>query len=61
MNPATSDFLNASRWVSAFLVTSNHVFSTSINYHDIAEPSLFLRAMHFFGGFGHIAVIVFLL
>jgi peptidoglycan/LPS O-acetylase OafA/YrhL len=59
MNPATSDFLNASRWVAAFLVTFDHVFSTSINYHDIVEPSLFLRTVHLFGSFGHIAVIIF--
>jgi peptidoglycan/LPS O-acetylase OafA/YrhL len=59
MNPATSDFLNASRWIAAFFVVFQHVFNTSITYYDIVEPSLFLRAVHFFGDFGHIAVIVF--
>jgi peptidoglycan/LPS O-acetylase OafA/YrhL len=58
MNSGTSAFLNASRWVAAFFVVFGHVYSLSINYHD-AHPSLFLRAVHFFGGFGHISVIVF--
>jgi peptidoglycan/LPS O-acetylase OafA/YrhL len=59
MNPATSDFLNASRWVAAFFVVLQHVFHVTINYSDIKDPSLFLRAANFFGGFGHMAVIVF--
>jgi peptidoglycan/LPS O-acetylase OafA/YrhL len=59
MNPATSDFLNASRWVAAFFVVLQHVFNITINYSDIKDPSLFLRAANFFGGFGHMAVIVF--
>jgi hypothetical protein len=62
MNSSTSDFLNASRWIAAFLVVLGHVFSISISmdhYYDIPDRSLLLRGLHFFSGFGHIAVIVF--
>jgi peptidoglycan/LPS O-acetylase OafA/YrhL len=62
MNSSTSDFLNASRWIAAFLVVLGHVFSISISmahYYDIPNRSLLLRGLHFFSGFGHIAVIVF--
>jgi peptidoglycan/LPS O-acetylase OafA/YrhL len=59
MNSGTSNFLSASRWVAAFFVVLYHVYSLSItNYHGV-PPSLLLRGAKFFGGFGHIAVIVF--
>jgi peptidoglycan/LPS O-acetylase OafA/YrhL len=60
MNSGTSDFLNASRWIAAFLVVLGHVFSISMaHYYDIPDRSLVLRGLHFFSGFGHTAVIVF--
>ncbi len=60
MNSGTSDFLNASRWIAAFLVVLGHVFNISIaHYYDIPDRSLLLRGLHFFSGFAHIAVIVF--
>ncbi len=59
MNSGTSAFLNASRWIAAFFVVFGHVFKVSIDYHDIVNPSLALRALHFVSGFGHISVIVF--
>jgi peptidoglycan/LPS O-acetylase OafA/YrhL len=60
MNSGTSDFLNASRWTAAFFVVFYHVYNLSIASHQASMPfALFFRALHFFGGFGHIAVIVF--
>jgi peptidoglycan/LPS O-acetylase OafA/YrhL len=59
MNSGTSDFLNASRWVAAFFVVIGHVYNISVNYRGVVHPSLLVRGMHFFSGFGHIAVIVF--
>jgi peptidoglycan/LPS O-acetylase OafA/YrhL len=60
MNSGTSDFLNASRWIAAFLVVIGHVFNISVDhYYDIPDRSLLLRGLHFFCGFGYIAVIVF--
>ena len=60
MNSGTSDFLNASRWIAAFLVVFNHVFNISVaDYYDIPDRSLFLRGLHYLSGFGHISVIVF--
>ena len=59
MNSGTSNFLNASRWVAAFLVVVGHVCAISVNYYAVAHPSLPLRAIHFLSGFGHISVIVF--
>jgi len=60
MNSRTSDFLNASRWVAAFLVVIGHVFYISIAYHrDVVHPNLFLRGVNFGCGFGYMAVIVF--
>jgi hypothetical protein len=61
MNSGTSDFLNVSRWTAAFFVVLYHVYNLSIANHPADVPFAFLfRALHFFGGFGHIAVIVFL-
>jgi peptidoglycan/LPS O-acetylase OafA/YrhL len=59
MNSGTSDFINASRWVAAFFVVIGHVYNISINYRGAVHPSLLVRGMHSFSGFGHIAVIVF--
>jgi peptidoglycan/LPS O-acetylase OafA/YrhL len=60
MNSGTSDFLNASRWVAALAVVFYHVYNISVGDHDHVEHlSLFWRGVHFFGGFGHIAVIGF--
>jgi peptidoglycan/LPS O-acetylase OafA/YrhL len=60
MNSATSDFLNLSRWVAAFLVVFGHVYNISMDdYRNVVDPSLPLRAAHYFAGFGHMAVIVF--
>ena len=59
MNSGASDFLNASRWVAAFFVVIGHVYNISVNYRGVVHPSLLVRGMHFFSGFGHIAVIVF--
>ena len=60
MNSATSDFLNFSRWVAAFLVVFGHVYNISMDdYRNVVDPSLPLRAAHYFAGFGHMAVIVF--
>jgi peptidoglycan/LPS O-acetylase OafA/YrhL len=59
MSPCTSNFLNASRWVAAFFVVIGHVYNISISYHSVVHPSFLVRGVHFFSGFGHIAVIVF--
>jgi peptidoglycan/LPS O-acetylase OafA/YrhL len=60
MNQGTSDFLNASRWTAAFFVVLYHVYNLSIAKHPPDVPlALLFRTLHFFGGFGHIAVIVF--
>jgi peptidoglycan/LPS O-acetylase OafA/YrhL len=60
MNSGTSDFLNASRWIAAFFVVFGHVFNISIaNYYDVVHRNLLLRLIHFFSGFGYIAVIIF--
>jgi peptidoglycan/LPS O-acetylase OafA/YrhL len=60
MNSGTSDFLNASRWIAAFFVVFGHVFNISIaNYYDVVHRNLLLRVIHFFSGFGYIAVIIF--
>ncbi len=58
MNSGTSNFLNASRWVAAFLVALYHVYSVSIGDY-LGHLSLLLRGVHFFSDFGHMAVIVF--
>jgi len=60
MNSGTSDFLNASRWIAAFLVVLGHVYHISLaNYRDAVHPNLLLRGVNFLGGFGYMAVIVF--
>jgi len=59
MNSGTSDFLSASRWVAAFLVVLFHVYNLSFTSHQVGPPNLLFRGVHFIGGFGHMAVIVF--
>ena len=60
MNSGTSDFLNASRWVAALAVVFFHVYNISVgDPQHVQHLSLFWRGVHFFGGFGRIAVIAF--
>ena len=57
MNMGTSDFLSASRWVAAFFVVIYHLYGISVLNQP--SPGLLFSGVHFFCGFGHIAVIVF--
>jgi len=57
MNTGTSDFLSASRWVAAFFVVIYHLYGISVLNQP--SPGLLFSGVHFFCGFGHIAVIVF--
>jgi peptidoglycan/LPS O-acetylase OafA/YrhL len=60
MNSGTSDFLNASRWVAALAVVFYHVYNISVgDPQHVVHLSLVWRIVHFFSGFGHVAVIVF--
>jgi len=60
MNSATSDFLNASRWVAAFFVVFGHVYKIcNVQDQYVIHSSLLFHAANFFSGFGHIAVTVF--
>jgi peptidoglycan/LPS O-acetylase OafA/YrhL len=59
MNAGTSNFLNASRWVAALFVVLYHVYSLSFTRDHVENSNFFFRCLHFLGGFGHMAVIVF--
>ena len=59
MNAGTSNFLNASRWVAAFFVVFYHVYNLSFTRDHLANYGFLYRCLHFLGGFGHTAVIVF--
>jgi peptidoglycan/LPS O-acetylase OafA/YrhL len=61
ISQATSQFLDLSRWAAAFFVVFSHVRSIVLaNYVDVAVPaSLWVKAVYFFAGFGHLSVVVF--
>jgi peptidoglycan/LPS O-acetylase OafA/YrhL len=63
MHTSTSNFLNASRWVAAFLVVLFHVYDISFMTPPGTDFGLlfgfFIKGLHFFAGFGHAAVTVF--
>jgi peptidoglycan/LPS O-acetylase OafA/YrhL len=56
----TSDFLNASRWVAAFLVLIGHVrHLVLVDLADVRPASLATKALYLVTGLGHEAVVVF--
>lgn len=60
MNPSTSYFLNASRWIAALLVLVGHVKNLIlVDYPLVEHQSADLKALYFVTGFGHEAVVVF--
>jgi len=61
ISPATSQFLDLSRWAAAFFVVFSHVRSIVLaNYVDVAGPATpLVKAVYFFAGFGHMSVVVF--
>jgi len=61
ISPATSQFLDLSRWAAAFFVVFSHVRSIVLaNYVDVTVPaSTLVKAVYFLAGFGHVSVVVF--
>jgi peptidoglycan/LPS O-acetylase OafA/YrhL len=60
VNGRLSSFLNASRWMAAFLVFVGHVRQLVLaDYNDIAGRGLLPAALYFVTGLGHEAVMVF--
>ena len=60
MSDGTSDFLNATRWVSAFAVLVYHVRQIAFGpLASLVHPSLAVRSLYLATSFGHEAVIAF--
>lgn len=60
MNDRLSSFLNASRWIAAFLVMIGHVRHLAlVEYKDAIHRTPLVKAVYFITGFGHEAVMVF--
>ncbi len=58
---ATSQFLDLSRWLAAFIVVLSHVRSlVLVNYGEVSfRPALPVKMLYFAAGLGHMAVVVF--
>lgn len=58
---ATSQFLDLSRWLAAFVVVLSHVRSLVLaNYGEVSPPPAFpVKMLYFVTGLGHMAVVVF--
>lgn len=60
MNINLSIFLNASRWIAAFVVVITHVrHLVLVDFKDVQQPTLFTKGVYFVTGFGHEAVVIF--
>jgi peptidoglycan/LPS O-acetylase OafA/YrhL len=60
MNARLSSFLNASRWIAAFLVMIGHVRHLALaDYRDVLVKTPLAKAAYFVTGLGHEAVMVF--
>ena len=60
MNERTSDFINVSRWLAAFVVVASHVRQIVFcDYADIVSPTLLHKVFYFVALLGHEAVMVF--
>ncbi|MBC7702105.1 acyltransferase [Aquabacterium sp.] len=60
MSPGLSSFLNLSRWLAALLVVIYHVrHLILVDFKDVADKTLFSKALYFAAGLGHEAVMVF--
>lgn len=60
MKAPLSSFLNASRWVAAWLVLTGHVrHLVLIDYRSVTHPGLATRLLYVLTGLGHEAVVVF--
>jgi peptidoglycan/LPS O-acetylase OafA/YrhL len=60
MNARLSSFLNASRWIAAFLVMIGHVRHLAlVEYRDATVRTPIVKGVYFITGFGHEAVMVF--
>lgn len=60
MNSSTSYFLNASRWIAAFLVLTSHIKGLIlVDYPLVENKSTALQALYSVTGLGHEAVVVF--
>jgi len=55
-----SSFLDASRWIAAFLVVVSHVrHLLLVDLPAVVQPSMIVKGLYFISGFGHEAVVVF--
>jgi len=64
MNERTSNFIDASRWIAAFLVLIGHIRHLILaDYKDvtIANKNIIAKGIYFVTGLGHEAVVIFLL
>jgi peptidoglycan/LPS O-acetylase OafA/YrhL len=60
MNPGISNFLNLSRWISAFAVVIYHLrHLILVDFNEVTSKGIFTKALYFFAGLGHEAVMVF--
>ena len=60
MNASRSVFIDASRWVAAFLVVISHIRSVVlVNFNELQHPGFLVRILYFCCGFGHVAVVIF--
>lgn len=60
MNPSTSYFLNASRWIAALLVLVGHIRNLIlVDYALVEHKSSALQLLYLVTGFGHEAVVLF--
>jgi peptidoglycan/LPS O-acetylase OafA/YrhL len=60
LNKPFSDFLNASRWLAAFLVVIAHArHLLLVEYKSVLAPTLPIKGIYFITGFGHEAVVIF--
>ncbi len=60
MKAGLSSFLDLSRWVAALLVLVGHVRNLGLaDLPAVHRPGLAIKALYFFTGFGHQAVVVF--
>lgn len=60
MNRKFSTVLDLARWLAAFLVVVSHVrHLILVDLKQVIHPSLGVKALYFFTGFGHEAVVIF--
>lgn len=60
IQPGFSNLLNLLRWFSALLVVINHLRSFWwIDYRDVEEKGILIKAFYFITGYGHHAVVIF--